>query len=548
MPENPELVNALKFENGSSSGSGDLSQKRRSDCNRNVSNHPEHNKLKISRGDHPQRSSHYVENQVMVKSPSCWIDPFQTKLDKRRATEITKKTEPLLRDVIELKQAALWHGGKIRVDQASEAAAEGMTRQSKAPRISFRSEGTSSSSVTHQERATSSQTSHPPSCASSSSAVELPQMSVGTCREQSSTDASDSSMCGSNCASRLERASDSSRKISRRKANFLVAPILVADKLRSHSFYSPVKSDVSGRNSREETTGSTGDKKSPPLGESGTTGCGEERKIPQPETFADSDTSDHRSRPGAIQTTTNGRLGNADFGLSVLHRTESVSRERIPGMDDVSVMWSPLESKDGPGRHSGAKRLITGQPQRTPPYPGCASTTRLQQMTNKTKTFFGCSRFTLCKRVENTSLTMESRVSQSAHSVFSSSAFGGAGDGTGLRLSLTGRELQNVECSSRTSCTTTGTTIASGTATTSFVFWHHGSGSTTGDRSNVSRPTAEGQGEQGSSYNARHNAEDLNNTGVLQSVRVWTDKTDDNADIWEAAIDTSTKSVCHLAF
>ena len=23
------------------------------------------------------------------------------------------------------------------------------------------------------------------------------------------------------------------------------------------------------------------------------------------------------------------------------------------GMDDVSVMWSPLESKDGPGRHSG---------------------------------------------------------------------------------------------------------------------------------------------------------------------------------------------------
>ena len=49
----------------------------------------------------------------------------------------------------------------------------------------------------------------------------------------------------------------------------------------------------------------------------------------------------------------------------------------------------------------------------------------------------------------------------------------------------------------------------------------HGSGSTTGGRSNVSRPTAEGQGEQGSSDLARHNAEDLNNTGVLQSVRVW---------------------------
>ena len=58
---------------------------------------------------------------------------------------------------------------------------------------------------------------------------------------------------------------------------------------------------------------------------------------------------------------------------------------------------------------------------------------------------------------------------------------------------------------------------------------------TTGS-SNVSRQTAEGQGEQGSSGLARHDAEDLNNTGVLQSVRVWTDRTDGNADAWEAAI------------
>ena len=143
-------------------------------------------------------------------------------------------------------------------------------------------------------------------------------MSGGTCREQCTTDASDSSMCGSNCASRLERASGSSRKISRRKGNFPVASIPVADIPRSYSFHSPVMSDDSGRNSREETTGSTGDKKSTPLSESGTTGYGEERKIPQPETFADSDTSDHRSRSGSVQTTTNGRLGNADFGLSTL--------------------------------------------------------------------------------------------------------------------------------------------------------------------------------------------------------------------------------------
>ena len=98
--------------------------------------------------------------------------------------------------------------------------------------------------------------------------------------------------------------------------------------------------------------------------------------------------------------------------------------------------------------------------------------------------------------------------------VFSSSAYGGAGDGTGLRFSRIGRELHNAECSSRTSCNTTGTTIPIGTATSSFVFWHHESGSTTGDRSNVSRQTAEDQSEQGSSDLARHNAEDLNSTGV----------------------------------
>ena len=340
MPKNPKLLNGLRFEKGASSESGDLSQKHRSDCKRKLSNRPESNKLKISRDSHPQRSSQYVENQVMVKSPPCWIDPFQTKFDNRRTTEITRTAEPLLRDVIELKQAALWHGGKIRVGQASDAAAEGMARQPKAL------------SRTHLEHTKSPQTSHSVSCVSSS-AGELPKMSCGSCREQSSTDASDSSMCGGNCTPRPERASSSSRKISRGKGNFPLVSIPVTDIPRSHSFYSPVMSDDSGRNSREEIAGSTGDKESTPLGESGTTSCGEKREIPQPETLANSDTSDHRSRFGYVQTTTNGRLDNADIGLSAPYRTESVSRECIPGMDDVSVMWSPLEPKDRPGRHSG---------------------------------------------------------------------------------------------------------------------------------------------------------------------------------------------------
>ena len=119
--------------------------------------------------------------------------------------------------------------------------------------------------------------------------------------------------------------------------------IPAADISRSHSFYSSVMFDDSGRNSREETTGSAGDKKSTPLSESGTISCGDTRKAPQPETFTHSDPSDHRSRFGSVQTTTNGRLGEADLGLSASYRTESVSRECIPKVDDVSVLWSTLE-------------------------------------------------------------------------------------------------------------------------------------------------------------------------------------------------------------
>ena len=107
------------------------------------------------------------------------------KPDRQRTTKLTSTAEPMIRDVIELKQAALWHGGKIRIDQACETAAEGMVRQPKAPRITFRSEETKSLSGTHQEHTKSPQTSLSASCVSSSSALELPQMSGGTCREQS---------------------------------------------------------------------------------------------------------------------------------------------------------------------------------------------------------------------------------------------------------------------------------------------------------------------------------------------------------------------------
>ena len=187
-------------------------------------------------------------------------------------------------------------------------------------------------------------------------------------------------------------------------------------------------------NSREETTGSAGDKKSTPLSESGTTGCGEERKTPQPETLTHSDTSNYRSRSGSVQTTTNGRLGNADLGLSATYRTESVSRECTSGMDDVSVMWSTLESKDGPGRHSGEdgadSRSTTKDTSLSRMCINDATTTddkqngdilRMQSVSPVQKSgihisYYGITCFTVCALM------------------FSSSVHGGAGDGTGLRF------------------------------------------------------------------------------------------------------------------
>ena len=111
--------------------------------------------------------------------------------------------------------------------------------------------------------------------------------------------------------------------------------------------------------------------------------CMIEDEIPQPETLADSDTSDHRSF-GSVQTTTNGI-------------------EQRKFRENANLEWMTcLSCGDRWSRQ-------------TPLCPGCASTTRLQQMTNKTEIFFGC-RFLLCKRVIYTSLTTESRVSPFAHS------------------------------------------------------------------------------------------------------------------------------------
>ena len=353
-------------------------------------------------------------------------------------------------------------------------------------------------------------------------------MSGGPCREQSSTDACDSSMCGSNCASRLDRVSGSSRKISRRKGNFPVAPIPVADiylvvAASTAQLCLMTQDEIRERKLREaqETRNRL-------------------RSANQEQQVAGRK-GKHRNQkpsPTVIPATIDRDLANDHQRSDCSHPIEqrAFRENAYLEWDDVSVMWSTLESKHGPGRHSGED----GADNRS-----TSSDTSLSRMCiNDANTTDGKQNGDIL-RMQSVSSVQESGAYISYYGItcfavhalmFSSSAHGGAGDGTGLRFCRIGRELHNVECSSRISCNTTGATIPTGTASASFVFWHHGSRSTTGDRSNVSRQTTEGQGEQGSSGLARHEAEDLNNTGVLQSFRVWTDKTDGNADAWEAAI------------
>ena len=93
--------------------------------------------------------------------------------------------------------------------------------------------------------------------------------------------------------------------------------------------------------------GSTGDTRSSPS-QSGVQA--NDRQDSQQETATDVNTSDRQTRVRTIEAS--GRLADASFGLSTPNRFETVSGECSTGVDDVSVMRSPLGSEDRSGRHS----------------------------------------------------------------------------------------------------------------------------------------------------------------------------------------------------
>ena len=280
-------------------------------------------------------------------------------------------------------------------------------------------------------------------------------MSGGTCSEQSSTDASDSSMCDSNCASRLERASGRSGKIS----------IPVADIPCSHSLMT--QDEIRERKLREaqETRNRlrSADQEQQVAGSKG------KNRNQKPSPTVIPATIDRDLEPSKRPPTGGWAMRISDCPHSIEQRAfrDNAYLEWMTCLS-CGARWSRKTGRDD----IQVKMGLTIDTSWT-------STTRLQQMANKTETFFGCSRFPLCKRVVHTSHTMESRVSPSAHSC-------SAAQPPAEQVMV----LDSDERSSCTSCITTGTTIPTGTATASFVFWHHGSGSTTGDRSNVFQTTS----------------------------------------------------------
>ena len=148
----------------------------------------------------------------------------------------------------------------------------------------------------------------------------------------------------------------------------------------------------------------------------------------------------------------------------------------------------------------------------------------------------------LCKRVVHTSHTMESYVSPSTHSCSAAPPWAEQvmvldSDSVGLEESFT---MSNVPAESAVTPQEKLFLLEQ--------LRHLSSSGITGQEarraivSNVSREAGEDQGEQGSPDIARHDVEDLNKTGLLQSVCVWTDKTDVNADTWEAAIKHFSKA------
>ena len=95
------------------------------DRKRKVRIQPESHKDKSDRHDDHQRSWHHMKN-ITSRTSVSWTEPLCLRSDWRKPTKTTPENLPS-KDVMELKQATLWHGDRQYINQANDASVEGVT-------------------------------------------------------------------------------------------------------------------------------------------------------------------------------------------------------------------------------------------------------------------------------------------------------------------------------------------------------------------------------------------------------------------------------------
>ena len=209
-----------------------MDRKRKDRCQ------PEPHKSKSKRHDHHQRSSQCMEN-LTNHPPMCWIDPFPLQNVQRRPTKIAPAVEPISQDVIELKQVALWHGDRRCINQATEAAAEGVMKLLQWSRSRFLP-GENRSTLSHNQKHAITSLNLPTLCCVSSPSHSA---HIESCENSDAIHASGSVMQCGHCSPRVEGASGTNQTVSRGNGDFPLAPYPVVDIFGGHSFYFATLSD-----------------------------------------------------------------------------------------------------------------------------------------------------------------------------------------------------------------------------------------------------------------------------------------------------------------
>ena len=422
MPENPEVLNNLVFKGVPAND--DIVDRASAKIAVNWSRTSQ----KSKRHDHHQRSSQYMENSTN-HSLMCWIDSFSCANDQRRPTKIAPAVEPISQDVNELKQVAVWHGDRRCINQANEAAAEGVMTENR-------------STLSHnQEHAITSLILPTLPCVSSPSH----SAHIEACENSDAIRANDSVLCGGHCSPRFEGASGTNQTVSREKGDFPLASFPVVDISGGHSFYCPTLSVDSGRDTREEVAGSTGDTGASPRGQSGIQTNGRQERPPQQEPLLPSPPSP----PTVERELEPSKRRQREVGPCEL-RTALTQSNRVHF--GRMLTWSGLRvchAEPASGRHSNKSGTANGAPSVDATMPWMwkddATTTndkrdgdvfRMQSVPSVQKggartTHNGITCFTVCALV------------------FCGATCREPGNANGRRISQFGGELQHVERSNR---------------------------------------------------------------------------------------------------